>query len=124
MAAVMPTETEDGVHEAVLRTLRLQLRGAIIQHGRNEGNRRGKAGVIDGQRGKRLGVLAGYPDLVIHYRGMTFFVEVKTKKGTMSKAQIAVKLSLEAQGFRYFICRSSTQANDAATEIRLICAVA
>jgi hypothetical protein len=72
--------TEDSIQKSVVQYLRGMLDGAIVHHSRNEGNRAGKKGMLDGVRGKRIGVVAGYPDLICHWRGLTFFVEVKRPK--------------------------------------------
>ncbi len=110
--------SEDQIHAAIVTCLRMQLRDAVIHHPRNEGNRRGKAGIIDGARGKRMGVKAGYPDLVIHYRGATYFIEVKPPGKYLSPVQRDLRTELQAQGFAYWICQSVEDAMAAASEIK------
>lgn len=98
--------TEQQIHKAIVTYLRRKLPGAIINHSRNEGNRGGKRGMIDGARGKAMGVCAGYPDIVVHDQGETFFIEVKREKSYLSKTQREVQFNLEEQGFRYCVARS------------------
>lgn len=109
---------EDAIQASIFEYLSKQLNGAIIHHSRNEGNRRGKAGIIDGARGKRLGVRAGYPDLVIHWQGVTFFIEVKAPKKYLGPKQKEVRDILEGQGFQYFLCRSVEDAQEAFQKVR------
>jgi hypothetical protein len=102
--------TEDSIQKSVVQYLRGMLDGAIVHHSRNEGNRAGKKGMLDGVRGKRIGVVAGYPDLICHWRGLTFFVEVKRPKQYLTSAQKDLRGLLEAQGFPYFVARSVDDA--------------
>ena len=115
----MLNTTEDQIHESIVGVLKLKLRGAVIHHSRNEGNRSGKRGLLDGVRGKKLGVQAGYPDLIIHYKGQTFFIEVKRKGTYLSPIQKAIRGELEKQGFWYFVCRDPQEAEDACREIEV-----
>jgi len=98
--------TEQQIHKVIVQYLRLKMPKAIISHARNEGNRSGKRGMIDGARGKLMGVCAGYPDIVVHDHGETFFIEVKREKAYLSKTQREVQFNLEEQGFRYCVARS------------------
>lgn len=97
---------EQQLQEAIVTYLRLVMPEAIVHHSRNEGNRGGARGKIDGARGKRMGVLAGYPDLIVHWHGTTFLIEVKASNGRLSKAQRSVKENLEAQGIPYCLAKS------------------
>jgi len=48
----------------------------------------------------------GWPDLTFACNGVPVAVELKTEKGRLSDAQKAVKGRMEANGWRYHICRS------------------
>ncbi len=98
--------TEDQIHASIVAYLRRALPDAVINHSRNEGNRKGMAGLLDGVRGKRMGVCAGYPDLSLHFGGVTAFVEVKGAKGKLSNVQRELRVILEGQGFAYVLARS------------------
>ena len=56
---------------------------------------------------KAEGVKAGIPDLCIIYQGRAIFIELKTKKGSLSPAQKTMQLRLTLAGCPVFkICRS------------------
>ena len=109
---------EDPIQKAVVGVFRLLLRGAIIHHSRNEGNRGGIKGIIDGKRGKEMGVCAGYPDTVIHYEGGTFFVETKPAGKYLSKTQKEIRANLEGQGFVYYVAHDALEARAIAKDIK------
>jgi len=102
----MARRDEDQIHRAIVSYLRVVLPDALLSHARNEGNRRGKAGVIDGARGKSLGVCPGYPDLVMYWQGEVIHWEIKTPKGRLSAAQKAVRDRIEREGHAYAVVRS------------------
>ena len=63
---------------------------------------------------------AGFPDIVIGFRGINWFIEIKTETGKQTKSQI--KFEKEWQG-QYAICRSTEQVLEvigAKTEIENI----
>lgn len=102
----MPKRPEDAIQRAIVQYLQLKLPGAVISHARNEGNRGGKKGAVDGRRGKLMGVKAGFPDLVVFWQGDVFFLEVKAPGGYMNEAQRRTRDELEAQGFKVYLVRS------------------
>jgi len=54
-----------------------------------------------------MGVLPGVADIVIlSVGGRCHFIELKSKKGRMSDAQIEFQNSVKALGFQYHLCRS------------------
>ena len=77
--------SEDAEQVAVVNWLRAK--GALVFHIPNGM----KSGPVTGARFKRLGVLAGVPDLcfVLH-SGRVVWIEMKKIKGKVSKEQIAV----------------------------------
>lgn len=48
------------------------------------------------------GVFTGYPDLVIHWKGLTFCIEVKDSTGFLKPEQKAAHKILERNGIRVF----------------------
>ncbi|RXH58250.1 hypothetical protein GRAN_1560 [Granulicella sibirica] len=80
-------------------------------HVMNEGKRGWKA-----QRDlKNPGVLAGIPDLLIFWRGITTFIELKTPKGVLSTNQKSVHQCLSATGFAVYVCKSLADVSSALT---------
>ncbi|RMF02479.1 MAG: VRR-NUC domain-containing protein [Alphaproteobacteria bacterium] len=111
--------TEDQIHAAIYQYLRISLPGAVIHHSRNEGNRGGRRGLADGARGKRMGVRAGFPDLVIFWRGQVAFVEVKGPRGVISAAQRECRDDLAGAGFdNWHVCRSIEDAESVVASMR------
>lgn len=104
--------TESAIQIAIVRYLRLQYPGAIIHHSRNEGNRGGSKGVRDGARGKQMGLMAGFPDLLVGLCDIEGWplppigIEVKTAKGRQSDAQKDAQRMFESLGWIYRFCRS------------------
>jgi hypothetical protein len=79
---------EKTIHVAVYQFLCAVLPGAKIWHTPN-GGERSKAEAV---QFKKLGVLAGVPDLIILTKcGRMLFVEVKTQAGRLSADQIAFR---------------------------------
>ena len=105
-------DREGPIHRSILAYLRYALPGAVIHHSPNEGTRGGRRGIMDGKKRKAMGVLAGYPDFVIHYRGKTVLLEVKAPGGSVSKAQKAVISSLRLAGAPCRVVRGVDEAKD------------
>lgn len=55
---------------------------------------------------KAFGVLPGVPDWIIVWDGRVLFLELKSKRGTLSDGQRAFRDKVTAQGFQYRVCRS------------------
>lgn len=72
----LPTEAD--THKAILAYLRAVLPDAIVFHPANGGTRH----VREAVNLKRMGVLAGVPDLCIVRDGRVYFMEVKRAKGS------------------------------------------
>ena len=65
---------EDAIQADIVDYLRKVIPRAIVAHVKNQGNRGGKLGAIDGARFKRLGVVDGMPELMVLVPpGKTFF---------------------------------------------------
>jgi hypothetical protein len=65
----------------------------------------GKRTPVEAMQLKAAGTIAGIPDNVFHWRGMTYFFEFKTKTGTVSQVQKQCHAALRAHGFEVHIVR-------------------
>lgn len=79
----------------------------LLFHVPNE-NDRSDSNIIQGAIRKSLGVVAGVADFVFlvargRYHGLC--IEMKDEKGTQKPAQREWQILVEAQGYRYEICR-------------------
>lgn len=68
----------------------------------------GRRNLIEAVNLKRMGVLAGVPDLFLAksnntYNGM--FIEMKASKGKESEAQQNISSILQAKGYAYVVCK-------------------
>jgi sporulation protein YlmC with PRC-barrel domain len=100
-----PAETP--IHIAIVDYLRLILPNALVFHPANGGKRNMREAVAL----KRMGVLAGVPDLVIiTQEGRLAFLEVKDAKGTLSAPQKAFGAALDAAGVPWAVVRSVDDA--------------
>lgn len=74
-----------------------------------------KRDVVTAAKLKRMGVKPGWPDahLPVKRGGyMALWIEMKSAAGRLSPAQQSIKARLEAEGARYLVCRSWTEARD------------
>lgn len=100
---------EDPIHIAIIDYLRATLpHGWVIQHTPNKPRSK-----IAGAQEKRMGALAGWPDIAVYGRetGGTpyptaFFLEVKAPKGRVSENQHTVHDKLLDLGFDVAVVRS------------------
>lgn len=66
----------------------------------------GGGGHVRGAMLKRAGLRPGWPDLELYHDGRAFFIEMKTDKGRLSKAQTECHADLWAAGCHVAVCRS------------------
>lgn len=83
----------------------------LLFHVPNE-NDRSDSNIIQGAIRKSLGVVAGVSDLILLvpkglYHGLC--IEMKDEKGLQRPAQIEWQSLVEAQGYRYCLCRNLAQ---------------
>jgi hypothetical protein len=99
---------EESVHGAVVELLRLKAhRDLIYFHPANGGERRLSVAL----RLKRMGVVAGVPDLAfVLPDGRAAFLEVKTRTGRMSPEQMMFAARCKAVGTPFAIARSVDEA--------------
>ena len=98
--------TEANLHRQIVQYLRLVLPGAVVHHSANEVRRGGRRGHINRAINVGMGVVPGYPDLVIHAPDLTAFIEIKTDSGRLSEAQKALHERLTGMGYQIAVARS------------------
>lgn len=105
--------TEDQLHKAIYGYLRAILpHGWIVMHVPNGGSR----SASEGANFKKLGLMAGWPDLSIYgpQNGdgtpTAYFMEVKTGKGRLKPSQVSTNDRLKAIGFDVDVVRSIDDA--------------
>lgn len=69
----------------------------------------GSRNPIEAKRLKAEGLIPGVSDLIFLWKGNSYFIEMKTDKGHQQRNQVEWQRIVEAQGFRYFVCRSLMQ---------------
>jgi len=102
----------------VLDYLRLALPGALIHHSPQELGLSGPEVARQIARSKHLGMVVGYPDLVVLWRGQPWYFEVKSEGGRLTDAQRAVGRIIEEQGGRFAVVRSVDDAAECVREWR------
>lgn len=65
----------------------------------------GHRDVREAMKFKATGVVAGVPDLEFHYKGRSFFFELKTEKGIVSEKQKRIHQRLKENGFTVTVIR-------------------
>lgn len=66
----------------------------------------GGGGRIRGAHLKAMGLAAGVPDLLIIYKGVTLFIELKAPKGVLSETQKLIHQKIAKAGAEVCTCRS------------------
>lgn len=97
-----PDSSEDEIHEAVAQFLDLALGSGVFWY--SVENR--KLGKVEGAKRKRRGVKAGIPDITIIHGRVHHAVELKTRTGSLSKAQIEARERLKNAGAIWGLARS------------------
>jgi len=87
---------------------------AIVHHSKNEGNRGGHKGLLDGVRNKRMGVEAGFPDIAVYLPAKrVVFFEVKNATGRATRTQQYMWQRLKSLGFDCGLVRSIDEVRNA-----------
>ena len=97
--------TEAVIQRAIVKLLHVMQNQGLLRFGAipNGGSRN----VIEAANMKRTGTVAGIPDLCVFLPGgRTLWIEVKSAKGTLSRAQRDWAEWLLANGHRYAMVRS------------------
>jgi hypothetical protein len=79
----------------------------------------GGGGKIRGARLKRMGLVAGWPDLQLLHKGKYYGIEVKTPVGKLSPAQSELHEKLKSQGAKVAVVKSEKEAMDLIYEWKL-----
>jgi len=108
---------ERAIHLAVLVYLRRVLPAAITHHSAQgldvSGVGPGNAIARAVAKAKCMGMVTGFPDLILLHRGRAYGLEIKAEGGRMSPAQKAVQADFAAAGVPYAVVRSVDDARDA-----------
>ena len=106
--------TENKAQIEIVNYLRSVLPHSIVAHIKNQGSRGGAVGAKEGARLKKMGVVAGMPDIVvINWANIgCFWVEVKAKGGSTSPAQKALHAKLEVLGYKICTAKSHEDVKD------------
>lgn len=113
--------TEDQVHLGVVEALVRALPGAVVHHSPNQqawsALDRALAERVVGKL-KRMGMVPGFADLIVLWRGMAWCVEVKTETGRQQETQRDFERGCTRNRIPYRIVRSVDDAVAVAKEIR------
>lgn len=99
---------EDHLHIGVCTYLRHQYSGCTIHHSPNEGKR----GPVSRYKITHMGVSAGFPDLLVIYRGKVIAIELKAGKNKPTEAQLDWLLLLNAIGITAQCCTGFESAKE------------
>jgi hypothetical protein len=97
---------EGPIHAAILAYLRRQYPKAVIHHSPNETDVRGPTIARAIAKQKMMGMLVGFPDLMMLREGRFYAFEVKAEGGRVSDAQKAVGEAIIASGGHWAVVRS------------------
>ena len=102
----MRRNLEGPIHAAVLAYLRRQYPQAVIAHVPNQTDLKGANVARAIAKQKMMGMLVGFPDLLMLHEGRLYTFEVKAPKGVTSDAQKAVGEAIVASGGFWAVVRS------------------
>ena len=102
----MRRNLEGPIHAAILAYLRRQYPRAVIHHSPNETDVRGPTIARAIAKQKMMGMLVGFPDLMMLHEGRFYAFEVKAEGGRVSDAQKAVGEAIIASGGHWAVVRS------------------
>jgi rhodanese-related sulfurtransferase len=100
---------EEDLQRAVVRFLDLALPPDAVYFAVPNGGLRSKKAAA---RLKGMGVCAGVPDIAVLCVGLWIFLELKTERGRLSRAQLEMIRRLERAGAAVLLCRSLRQLED------------
>lgn len=107
------TDREGPLHRSILAHLRRLFPAAVIHHSPNGSSLRGPEVARQIAKAKSLGMVKGFPDLVVFHDGEALFFEVKAEGGRTQPEQDEVLAQLQAQGFRAAVVRSQQDVDEA-----------
>ena len=100
------------IHRSILHYLKLSLPGALIQHSAQNLGVKGEGIARAVALAKSMGMLPGFPDLLVIHNGRVMGFEVKAEGGTASDAQNAVGALFIANGAHWAVVRSIDDVRD------------
>lgn len=102
---------EADLQRAVVAALRQVLpKGFVVHHSANEVRRGGDAGRVAQGIAQGMGVHPGFSDLLVLGLGRCLFLELKSKTGSLSDAQIAFRDFVRKEGHSWALVRSLDDA--------------
>ena len=96
------SEPELVLQTAIVNVLRSHLKKNIMMTAFPSGG----GGYIRGAKLKRAGLVAGWPDIQLIYKGIYYGIEVKTPTGRLSSAQRKIHKQLKSMGCSVAVVRS------------------
>jgi len=100
----LPRETRMQI--ALLEYISYQYKDVVVVHIPNDMARTKTEGYVK----KCMGMLPGFPDLMLLKKERTLFLELKTKEGKLSQSQIDTQEALKELGFEVKTSFGITQA--------------
>lgn len=98
---------EQAIHKAVVA--HLNTRGVADMFWFHVPNG-GKRGIIEASIFKKLGVIAGVPDIILIHQGETFGLELKADKGTLKPSQRLALARMQNAGAKVAVAHSLDEA--------------
>jgi len=108
----MRRNLEGPIHAAILAYLRRQYHGAVIHHSPNQTDVSGKLIARTIAKQKMMGMVVGFPDLMMLHKGRFYSFEVKAEGGYASPAQKAVGEAIIASGGYWVVVRSIDEVKE------------
>ncbi len=101
-------DQEGPIHKAILQYLRFALPTAVIHHSPNEMNLHAdaKSKAIAQSKAKALGMMTGFPDILVLWRGVFLGIEVKAPGKSPTDDQVAVGEAITAAGGEWIVATS------------------
>ncbi|MAM60844.1 VRR-NUC domain-containing protein [Maritimibacter sp. UBA3975] len=100
------TDREGPIHKACLDYLRTQYPRALIHHSPNENSMTGKDVARLISKNKDMGMMPGFPDILMLHNGRFYGFEVKAEGNTQQENQKDAQRLIEANGGVYAVVRS------------------
>lgn len=109
---------EDPIHRSILRYLQMQYPGALIHYSPNELNHNSRWAMKNRRKSKEMGMLAGFPDIIMLLDGAFFAFEVKAKGNYPTVTQKDVGALIEVNGGCWAVVRSIEDVQDAIADFQ------
>ena len=110
------SEPELVLQSAIIKVLRDHLKKNILMIAFPSGG----GGYIRGAKLKRAGLVAGWPDIQLIYKGIYYGIEVKTPTGRLSSAQRKIHKQLIRMGCSVAVVRSIREVMEIVLDWNLV----